>query len=119
MFWVATAGGGAVPLWEGGTFFVIFGLSYPAGMFTATQVADLWLDHLPSQVRIELSFQTAPPCSPMHVEVQRTRQHQNACKPTRNTLSKFSVAHERCDADLRQSTLSIRVFSDLSAGETG
>lgn len=39
-----------MPLWEGGKFYIIFGLAYPAGMFAAMQVAELWLDHLPAPV---------------------------------------------------------------------
>lgn len=39
-----------MPLWEGGKFFVIFGLTYPTGMFAAMQVAELWLDYLPTPV---------------------------------------------------------------------
>ena len=40
---------------EGGKFFMIFGLSYPAGMFAGMQVAEMWLDHLPPPVSAALS----------------------------------------------------------------
>lgn len=55
VFWIAVAGGGAVPLLEGGKFFMIFGLSYPAGMFAGMQVAEMWLDHLPPPVSAAFS----------------------------------------------------------------
>lgn len=60
VFSVAAARWGTAALWDDGMFHVYFTLSLPIEVWSIIQFMPLWLDSLPSQVKLSLSG-TAPP----------------------------------------------------------